>query len=157
MRPIKLKTDIKRPTAQNMTRKSSFFLSLRYEVSLSLEPSLQLYMKLIQLFDIKMRTLHDSFVNSKNVKFINIFQSKKFLTPIKGFAPPCHYYTWVPLPWDYHVVLLFVWKTVFTEIPWSMADLFSAWFSMSFENHSLNSSWESKRVGMMKCSNAHSC
>lgn len=93
MRPIKLKRDIKRPTAQNMTRKSSFFLSLRYEVSLSLEPSLQLYMKLIQLFDIKMRTLHDSFVNSKNVKFINIFQSKKFLTPIKGFAPPCHYYT----------------------------------------------------------------
>ena len=28
--------------------------------------------------------------------------------------------------------------------------------SMSFENHSLNSSWESNKVGMMKCNNAHS-
>lgn len=38
----------------------------------------------------------------------------------------------------------------------SMADLFSAWLSMSLENHSLNSSWESNNVGMMKCSRAHS-
>lgn len=38
----------------------------------------------------------------------------------------------------------------------SMADLFSAWLSMSLENHSLNSSWESNSVGMMKCSRAHS-
>lgn len=37
-----------------------------------------------------------------------------------------------------------------------MADLFSAWLSMSLENHSLNSSWESNNVGMMKCSRAHS-
>ena len=43
------------------------------------------------------------------------------------------------------------------EIPWSIADLFSAWFSMSFENHSLNSSWESNRVGIMKWSSAHNC
>lgn len=38
----------------------------------------------------------------------------------------------------------------------SMADLCSAWLSMSLENHSLNSSWESNSVGMMKCSRAHS-
>lgn len=42
-------------------------------------------------------------------------------------------------------------------IPWSMAVLFSAWFSMSFENHSLNSSCESNNVGIMKWSKAHSC
>lgn len=42
-------------------------------------------------------------------------------------------------------------------IPWSMAVLFSAWFSMSFENHSLNSSCESNSVGIMKWSKAHSC
>jgi len=39
----------------------------------------------------------------------------------------------------------------------SMADLFSTEFSMSFENHSLNSSCESNIVGMMKWSNAHNC
>lgn len=38
----------------------------------------------------------------------------------------------------------------------SMADLFSAWLSMSLENHSLNSSWESNKVGMIKCNRAHS-
>ena len=38
----------------------------------------------------------------------------------------------------------------------SMPVLFSAWLSISLENHSLNSSCESKRVGMMKCSRAHS-
>ncbi len=38
----------------------------------------------------------------------------------------------------------------------SLLPLFSAAFSMSFENHSLNSSWESNRLGMMKCSNAQS-
>ena len=32
----------------------------------------------------------------------------------------------------------------------SICDLFSAWLSMSFENHSLNSSWSSNKVGMMK-------
>jgi hypothetical protein len=34
--------------------------------------------------------------------------------------------------------------------------LFSAWLSISFENHSLNSSWESKRVGMIKWRRAQS-
>lgn len=38
----------------------------------------------------------------------------------------------------------------------SIADLFSAWLSMSLENHSLNSSWESNSVGIMKCSRAQS-
>lgn len=38
----------------------------------------------------------------------------------------------------------------------SIADLFSAWLSMSLENHSLNSSWESNNVGIMKWSSAHS-
>lgn len=38
----------------------------------------------------------------------------------------------------------------------SLLPLFSAAFSMSFENHSLNSSWESKRLGMMKCKRAQS-
>ena len=33
--------------------------------------------------------------------------------------------------------------------------LFSAWLSMSLENHSLNSSCESNSVGMMKCNRAH--
>ena len=37
----------------------------------------------------------------------------------------------------------------------SMPDCFSAWLSMSLENHSLNSSWESNNVGIMKWSNAH--
>ena len=37
----------------------------------------------------------------------------------------------------------------------SLLPLFSAAFSMSFENHSLNSSWESNRLGMMKCRRAH--
>jgi hypothetical protein len=37
----------------------------------------------------------------------------------------------------------------------SIPVLFSAWLSISFENHSLNSSCESNKVGIMKCSNAH--
>lgn len=37
-----------------------------------------------------------------------------------------------------------------------MVDLFSAWLSMSLENHSLNSSCESNNVGIMKCSRAQS-
>lgn len=37
-----------------------------------------------------------------------------------------------------------------------MADLFSAWLSMSLENHSLNSSCESNNVGIMKCNRAQS-
>ena len=103
------------------------------------------------------------------ISFHHTRSSQKFLILIKVFPPPCHDYTWLsPLPLLPFLVLSLCMsvinillqgktKTVFTEIPWSIADLFSAWFSMSFENHSLNSSWESKRVGMMKCSNAHSC
>ena len=37
----------------------------------------------------------------------------------------------------------------------SKADFFSAWLSISRENHSLNSSCESNMVGMMKCRRAH--
>ena len=53
----------------------------------------------------------------------------------------------------------FIWNVALCVffLPWSIADLFSAWFSISFENHSLNSSCESKRVGIIKCSKAHSC
>ena len=37
----------------------------------------------------------------------------------------------------------------------NLLPLFSAAFSMSLENHSLNSSWESKRLGIIKCKRAH--
>lgn len=82
-----------------MAIKSSFFLSLRYEVSLSLARSSHLYMKLIKLFDIKMTTLRDSFVNPKNVKFIKVFQSK-ISNPNKGVCPSLSqlYLSTPPLP-----------------------------------------------------------
>lgn len=49
-------------------------------------------------------------------------------------------------------------KIIWSLLSWCSfrVPLFSAWLSISFENHSLNSSWESKRVGMMKWSKAQS-
>ena len=38
----------------------------------------------------------------------------------------------------------------------SIPDCFSAWLSMSLENHSVNSSCESNIVGMIKCNKAQS-
>lgn len=69
-----------------------------------------------------------------------------------------HNHTEIMVEWKKHLLIKLQSWFIFLNLNSlsSMADLFSAWLSMSFENHSLNSSCESNKVGMMKCRRAQS-